>query len=52
MSELAIYSDAVRKIKTAVLQSRYRAASLANKEMSALYCSTGRYVSDNSRPGK
>ncbi|MDR0843248.1 MAG: DUF1016 N-terminal domain-containing protein, partial [Acidobacteriota bacterium] len=46
------YVDAVQKIKAAILQSRYRAASMANAEQLKLYYGIGRYVSDNSRFGK
>lgn len=44
-------SDAVRTIKTAILQSRYLAARLANAEMLKLYFAIGGYVSANSRAG-
>jgi predicted nuclease of restriction endonuclease-like (RecB) superfamily len=47
-----IYSKAVQEIKTAILQSRYRAASVANAEQLMLYYGIGKYVSDNSRSGK
>ena len=30
------YADVVRQIKTAILQSRYRAAALANRELLSL----------------
>jgi predicted nuclease of restriction endonuclease-like (RecB) superfamily len=48
----APYTDAIRSIKTVILRSRYRAASLANREMLALYFSVGGYISANSREGK
>ncbi|MDR1603943.1 MAG: PDDEXK nuclease domain-containing protein [Gracilibacteraceae bacterium] len=46
------YKDAVLSIKNAILQSRYQAARLANREQLMLYYSIGRYVSDNTRSGK
>lgn len=44
-------SIAVRKIKIAILQSRYMAMRLANVEMLKLYIGIGCYVSANSRKG-
>jgi len=46
------YTDAIQSIKTAILRSRYRAASLANSEMLMLYFRVGGYISQNSREGK
>ncbi|MCL2007493.1 MAG: PDDEXK nuclease domain-containing protein [Treponema sp.] len=45
------YSDIIQRIKDAILKSRYRAASLANKELLSLYYGIGRYISVNSREG-
>jgi len=45
------YSEAIRAIKGAILRSRYRAASLANRELLSLYYGIGKYISDNSREG-
>ena len=45
------YSDIVKQIKNAILQSRYRAAALANKELLSLYYGIGEFVSKNSREG-
>jgi predicted nuclease of restriction endonuclease-like (RecB) superfamily len=44
--------QAIRRIKAAILQSRYMAARLANKEQLKLYYAIGKYVSENSRSGK
>jgi predicted nuclease of restriction endonuclease-like (RecB) superfamily len=52
MSDLTEYRAAVLSIKNAILQSRYQAARLANKEQLLLYFSIGRYVSANTRSGK
>jgi predicted nuclease of restriction endonuclease-like (RecB) superfamily len=53
MSETpAIYANAIREIKSAILRSRYRAATLANRELLLLYFSVGGYISANSRKGK
>ena len=43
------YIEAVKAIKQAILQSRYKAALLANSEMLSLYFGVGKYVSQNSR---
>lgn len=43
------YSDAIQAIKHAILQSRYTAAKLVNREMLALYYGIGEYISFNSR---
>ena len=49
---LMVYQEAVREIKNAILQSRYRTAANANIEMLNLYFSVGEYISANSRSGK
>ncbi len=54
MGEIQIspeYVQAVKAIKQAILDSRYRAARLVNKEMLALYYWVGNYVSVHSRVG-
>ena len=43
------YSNAITDIKNAVLQSRYKAASLANRELLLLYFGIGEYISENTR---
>ena len=45
------YSDAIQAIKNSILQSRYRAATLANRELLSLYYGIGKYISENSRKG-
>jgi len=45
------YNEAVQIIKTAILQSRTKAASFVNKEILSLYYNIGEYVSHNSRNG-
>ena len=52
MADLMKYQEAVGIIKNAILQSRYQAARLANKEQLLLYYSIGSYVSDNTRSGR
>ncbi len=47
----ADYIEAVKTIKEAIQQSRYRAAKLVNSEVLALYYWVGNYVSVNSRIG-
>lgn len=46
-----IYGTAVNTIKSAILESQYRAVKLVNKEQLALYFGIGRYISHNSRNG-
>ena len=46
------YIQAVKTIKTAILQSQYRADKSVNREQLALYFSIGKFVSENSREGK
>lgn len=48
MKELT-YISAVKEIKEAILESRYRAASFVNKEMLGLYFHIGKYVSFHTR---
>jgi predicted nuclease of restriction endonuclease-like (RecB) superfamily len=52
MSDIVLYKEAVIEIKNAILQSRYRAARMANGELLALYYGIGHYVSENTRSGK
>jgi len=42
---------AVKAIKTAILQSQYRAARSVNREQLSLYFGIGRYISEHSRQG-
>ncbi|MDR2706801.1 MAG: DUF1016 N-terminal domain-containing protein [Planctomycetaceae bacterium] len=46
------YHDAVKLIKTTILQSRYFAARVVNSEQLKLYFSIGAYISENTRQGK
>jgi hypothetical protein len=48
-NNLESYTDSIRQIKNAILQSRYIAASLVNRELLSLYFSVGEFVSTNSR---
>ena len=55
MDNIKITSDylrAVKAIKQAILESRYRAARLVNKEVLALYYAIGGYISVRSRAAK
>lgn len=45
------YNDAVKLIKTAILQSQAKALASVNQEQLALYYGIGRYISQNSRSG-
>lgn len=45
------YNNAVKQIKTAILQSQAKALASVNQEQLALYFGIGRYISQNSRSG-
>lgn len=45
------YNDAVKQIKTAILQSQAKALKGVNQEQLALYYGIGRFISQNSRAG-
>ena len=45
------YNDAVKQIKTAILQSQAKALKGVNQEQLALYYGIGRFISYNSREG-
>lgn len=45
------WRNAVKAIKSAVLQSQYRAAKGVNREQLSLYFGIGRYISEHSRKG-
>ncbi len=45
------YNVAAQTIKTAILQSQYKAIKLINREQLALYFGIGRYISHHSRVG-
>jgi len=47
--QITNYTDAVRAIKSAILQSRYQAARIINREALTLYYAVGKYISENSR---
>lgn len=51
MGDLQNYDDAVREIKTAILQSQYDAARNVNEKQLQLYYGIGKYISLNSRNG-
>jgi len=51
MSKTQQYDDAVRIIKTAILQSQYIAARSVNEKQLSLYYGIGKYISLNSRNG-
>jgi len=46
-----VFKDAAAAIKEAIVRSRYRAATLVNKDLLSLYYGVGKYVSENSRLG-
>ncbi len=46
------YTDFISKIKDSIIKSRYKAASLANREMLLLYYYTGNKLSDKINQAK
>jgi len=51
MNEIQTYDDAVKVIKTAILESQYEAAKSVNERQLMLYYGIGKYISRNSREG-
>lgn len=51
MSEKQNYDEAVKAIKSAILQSQYDAAKTVNEKQLMLYYGIGKYISLNSRNG-
>ena len=51
MNEIQKYDDAVKLIKTAILESQYEAAKSVNERQLMLYYGIGKYISQNSRQG-
>ena len=51
MSEIQNYNDAVKVIKTAILESQYEAAKSVNERQLMLYYGIGKYISQNSKQG-
>ena len=51
MSEIQKYDEAVKIIKTAILQSQYDAARSVNEKQLMLYYGIGKYISLNSGKG-
>ncbi len=49
---MSIYSETIKQLKTAILTSRYKAASLANRELLTLYFKVGRLIDLKSKQGK
>ncbi|MDP4241011.1 MAG: PDDEXK nuclease domain-containing protein [Bacteroidota bacterium] len=43
------FDQAIQAIKSALLQNRYRAATLVNRELLSLYFDIGKFISENSR---
>ncbi len=51
MNDIQNYDEAVKLIKTAILQSQYDAARSVNEKQLMLYYGIGKYISMNSRKG-
>ena len=50
--KIKTYTDTIKKLKTAILTSRYRAASLANRELLTLYFNVGNLISEKTKQEK
>ena len=46
------YAGTIKKLKTAILESRYKAATLANKELLLLYYTVGNLISEKTKQEK
>jgi predicted nuclease of restriction endonuclease-like (RecB) superfamily len=44
--KIKVYTDAIKKLKATILNSRYKAATLVNKELLLLYFSVGKLISE------
>ena len=51
MDSLILYNDAVKAIKTAILQGQYEAAKGVNRIQLALYFAIGKYLAQRTRKG-
>ncbi len=52
MTELSNYTETIKNLKSAILNSRYRAAVLVNQEMLSLYFSVGKLISEKTKQEK
>ena len=46
------YSETIKQLKSAILASRYRAASLANRELLTLYFNVGKLMDEKIKEAK
>jgi predicted nuclease of restriction endonuclease-like (RecB) superfamily len=51
MKKLA-YTQTIKQLKSAILASRYRAATLANRELLTLYFNVGKLIDEKTKEGK
>jgi DUF1016 N-terminal domain len=51
MKKLA-YTKVIQQLKSAILASRYRAATLANRELLTLYFNVGQLIDEKTKQGK
>lgn len=49
---IKLYIETIKQLKSTILASRYRAATLANKEMLSLYFAVGKLISDKIKQEK
>jgi predicted nuclease of restriction endonuclease-like (RecB) superfamily len=50
--KLKFYTDTIKQLKIAILSSRYKAATLANRELLALYFNVGKLITEKTEQGK
>lgn len=52
MKSIANYSESIKALKSAILSSRYKAATSVNKELLLLYFTVGKFISEKTKKEK
>lgn len=52
MESITNYSESIKALKSAILSSRYKAATLVNKELLLLYFTVGKFISEKTKKEK
>lgn len=52
MESIANYSESIKALKSAILSSRYKAATSVNKELLLLYFTVGKFISEKTKKEK
>ena len=50
--QLKVYTETIKQLKSAILASRYKAATLANRELITLYFNVGKVINEKIKIGK